>query len=91
MTAAARRVARGVAISAAIGLLFAGGSCARLPQEKQPLLDVYMPSFSRVPPREPAAQSIRTLANDWRDGGRTTLTSDLCRHKDCSRWRWPSS
>ncbi len=49
----------------------AGGSCARLPHEKQPLLDVYMPSFSRVPPREPALQSIRTLAKDWRDGGRT--------------------
>ena len=77
VTRAAPRVLGRLAICAAIGLLLAGGSCARLPHEKQPLLDVYMPSFSRVPPREPAAQSIRTLAKDWRDGGRTTLTSDL--------------
>ena len=32
-----------------------------------------MPSFSRVPPREPALQSVRTLASDWRNGGRKTL------------------
>ena len=36
-----------------------------------------MPSFSRVPPREPALQSVRTLARDWRGGGRKTLTADV--------------
>ena len=36
-----------------------------------------MPSFSRVPPRESALQSVRTLARDWRAGGRKTLTADL--------------
>jgi len=61
---------------AAIILLLASGSCTRMPHEKQPLLDVYMPSFSRVPPREPAMQSIRNLAKDWRDGGRSTFASD---------------
>jgi hypothetical protein len=61
----------------ALMLLLASGSCAWQPQEKQALLDVYQPSFPQLPPREPALQSIRTLANDWRDGGRTTLANDL--------------
>ena len=66
--------ARGVAI---VLLLLAGGSCALAPRDKQPLLEVYMPHFSRLPPREPAMQSIETLAKDWREGGRTTVTSDV--------------
>ncbi len=62
---------------AVVLLLLACGSCARLPHEKQPLGDVYTPSFSRVPPSEPATQSIRTLAKDWREGGRRTITRDV--------------
>ena len=61
----------------AIVLLLLTGACARQPHEKQPLLEVYMPSFSQVPPREPALQSLGTLASDWRNGGRKTLAADL--------------
>ena len=53
-----------------------GSACAQ-PQEKQRLEEVYMPSFSRVPPRESGLQSLQTLADDWRNGSSTTFARDV--------------
>ncbi len=35
-----------------------------------------MPAFSRVPPPAPVAETIGTLANDWRAGGSRTISAD---------------
>jgi hypothetical protein len=61
----------------ALGLLLAVCGCARPAPDKEILVGVYMPSFSRVPPREPALQSLETLAADWRAGAGTTFMADV--------------
>jgi hypothetical protein len=61
----------------ALGVLVAACGCAGSAPDKQPLLDVYQPSFSQVPPREPAMQSIRTLAADWHAGTGRTVANDI--------------
>jgi hypothetical protein len=61
----------------ALAVLIGTGACTPKVQERQRLEAVYMPTFSRVPPKEPAIQSIRTLAKDWREGSRKTLAADI--------------
>jgi hypothetical protein len=63
--------------SLAIASLLITSGCASAPQEKERLLEVYMPTFERVPPRESAAQSVRSLAKDWREGSSRTFVSDV--------------
>jgi hypothetical protein len=60
----------------ALGLTMFTASCAQT-QEKQRLEQIYMPTFSRVPPREPALQSLETLAADWRTGSGRTFAGDI--------------
>jgi hypothetical protein len=63
--------------SLAIASLLITSGCARAPQEKERLLEVYTPTFERLPPRESAAQSIRTLAKDWREGSGKAFVNDV--------------
>jgi hypothetical protein len=60
-----------------LALLTVAGACARQPDEKQRLESVYMPTFSRVPPREPVMKSLEALADDWHNGGGRTLLHDV--------------
>jgi hypothetical protein len=67
---------RGVALLALI-VLWLTISCALAAQPRQPLEEVYTPSFSRVPPREPASLTLQTLAADWRGQPGTSFRRDL--------------
>lgn len=60
----------------ALLLTLAASGCAQN-QEKERLEGVYMPSFSRVPPPEPATQSLKTLREDFASGGAASLGRDL--------------
>ena len=61
---------------AALLLIVTASACSGEPQPKQTLDEVYMPTFSRVPPPAPVAETIGTLANDWRAGGSRTISAD---------------
>jgi hypothetical protein len=58
-------------------VLVACASCAREPREKQRLYEVYMPTFTRVPARAPAAETVETLSRDWGNGPGNTFRQDL--------------
>jgi hypothetical protein len=51
-------------------------ACAR-PAEREPLREVYTPHFSTVPPKEPLAITLRTLAADWRGEPGEAFRQDL--------------
>lgn len=61
----------------ALLMLLAASGCARDTVEKQPLRAVYMPTFAKVPPREPAAQTVRSLVADWRGGSGERFRRDV--------------
>lgn len=50
-------------------------ACAR--EKREPLRELYTPTFSSVPPSVDAGTAIESLRADWRGGGRETFLSDV--------------
>lgn len=60
-----------------LALLLLAPACAREPQPRETLQEVYAPTFTRVPPREPVSETVRNLARDWRGAPGDTFRNDL--------------
>ncbi len=68
--------AAAIVLACALGCAASSGGQDQA-QSKQVLDGVYMPSFPPVPAPASTAETIDTLAADWRNGGARTIASDV--------------
>jgi hypothetical protein len=68
--------AAAIVLACALGCAASSGGQEQA-QSKQVLDGVYMPSFPPVPAPASTAETIETLAADWRNGGARTIASDV--------------
>jgi hypothetical protein len=80
-----RRRPRAAWLIALLALL-AAASCGRSPHEREPLRELYTPHFRTVPPHEPVADTVRTLAEDWRGEPGATFRRDLVSWQAAAVW-----